>query len=231
MNYIVLNGRDSRQITGLLIQSLPPISKPLMRTQVEEIDGRDGDIVTDLGFSAYDKEVSVGLFGNFNINEVIAFFNGQGTVIFSNEPDKFYNYKIIGQIDYERLLRFRTATVTLHVQPFKYPVNEQPVEVTSGDTVTVTNAGNTESAPTLQIYGSGTVNFSLNGNQIMIIELGTDDYITISASEMNAYKDGVLKNRNVTGSYENLVLGIGENTFSWTGTVTRFVVSNYSRWI
>ena len=120
MNYCILNGIKSTMIKGLLVQSLPPISKPLMRTAIEEIDGRDGDIVTKLGYSAYDKEMTIGLFGDFDIDQVIKYFNSEGTVIFSNEPDKFYNYQIIGQIDFERLIRFRTATVTFHVQPFKY---------------------------------------------------------------------------------------------------------------
>ena len=120
MGYVILNGVKNTMIKGLLVQSLPPISKPLMRTSVEEIDGRDGDVVTQLGYSAYDKEVSVGLFGDYDIDEVIGFFNSEGTVIFSNEPDKFYYYKILQQIDFERLLRFRTATVRFHVQPFKF---------------------------------------------------------------------------------------------------------------
>ena len=92
MNSIILNGNSSTEIQGLLIQSLPPISKPKIRTKVEEIDGRDGDIITKLGYSAYDKEFSIGLYGNFNINEVIAFFDSYGEVIFSNEPDKYYRY-------------------------------------------------------------------------------------------------------------------------------------------
>ena len=95
MNYVILNGVKSNTVKGLLIQSLPSISKPLIRTQIEEIDGRDGDIITKLGYSAYDKEMSIGLFGDFDIDEVIQYFDSEGTVIFSNEPDKFYNYQII----------------------------------------------------------------------------------------------------------------------------------------
>lgn len=52
MNYIILNGVKSNAINGLLIQTLPPISKPLMQTQ---IDGRDVDIVTPQGYSAYEN--------------------------------------------------------------------------------------------------------------------------------------------------------------------------------
>ena len=111
---------SSTLIKGLLIQTLPPISKPLVRTTREEIDGRDGDIITKLGYSAYDKQMQIGLFGDYDIDEVIEYFNTEGTVIFSNEPDKFYYYQIIEQIDFEKLIRFKTATVTFHVQPFKY---------------------------------------------------------------------------------------------------------------
>lgn len=120
MNYIVINGKDSRDVQGLMIQSLPPITKPLIRTEVEEVDGVDGDIVTKLGYSAYDKEILIGLHGDFNIDDVISFFDTEGEITFSNEPDKLYRFMMIEQIDFERLGIFRQATVTVHVQPFKY---------------------------------------------------------------------------------------------------------------
>ena len=123
-NYIILNGNISTNVKGLLISTLPPISKPKMRTQVEEIDGRNGDIITRLGYSAYDKTFNIGLYDDFDINEVIEYFNSEGIVTFSNEPDKYYNYQIIEQIDFERLIRFRTATVKMHMQPFKYSVED-----------------------------------------------------------------------------------------------------------
>lgn len=147
-NYIILNGVNSNTITGLLISKLPPITKPKIRTQTEEIDGRDGDIVTKLGYSAYDKEIEIGLYGNFDINEVIAYFNTEGTIVFSNEADKYYNYQILDQIDYEKLIRFKTAKVKMHVQPFKYPLEETPVDITietinnEAETMSINNTAN-----------------------------------------------------------------------------------------
>ena len=123
-DFIILNGVNSQTIAGLLIQNLPPITKPRIRTNVEEIDGRDGDIVTLLGYGAYDKKFEIGLYGSFDINEIIEYFNSSGTVIFSNEEDKYYNYLIVDPIDFEKLIRYKTAIVTMHVQPFKYSVND-----------------------------------------------------------------------------------------------------------
>ena len=73
--YIIINGQSSLEVNGLMICSLPPITKPKMRATAEEIDGRDGDIVTPLGFSAYDKEIDIGLHGQFDLDDVMDFFN------------------------------------------------------------------------------------------------------------------------------------------------------------
>lgn len=235
-NYITLNGKNSNEINGLLIQELPPISKPQIRTEVEEIDGRDGDIVTKLGFAAYDKEFTVGLYKDFDINEIIAYFNSEGTVVFSNESDKYYNYQIIDQIDFERLVRYRTATVRMHCQPFKYSTEERTRSSTSlaDKTFSITNSGNIYSKPAVTVYGTGTINLSLNGKQLFVIELGeTDNYLTIDADKLEAYQDTTetLMNRLVDGDYNNLKLEVGRNTFTWSGELTKIEVSNYSRWI
>lgn len=129
VNCIELNGEKSTSVKGLIIQSLPPITKPKMRTSKETIDGRDGDIVTKLGYAAYDKEVSIGLHGDFDIDDAIAFFDSEGEVVFGNEPDKYYRYQVIDQIDFERLVRFRTAKVKMHVQPFKHDAVDRTFDI------------------------------------------------------------------------------------------------------
>lgn len=375
-SYIILNGQISTNIQGLLIQNLPPISKPKIRTQIEEIDGRDGDIVTPLGYSAYTKEFSIGLYGDFDINEIIQYFNSEGTVTFSNEEDKYYNYKIIEQIDFERLIRFRTAKVKMHIQPFKYSteadlktftfdttnkfnfsnwynnrsdlsvsgtsfeitesnltlngvgtmllgtftVSTNPLQadiqtienfgaevegntqytlsvtntanfemmvlyydedykylsrvtesitttgnnsftfttpsncsyicfrISNGTSSSVTlsniavqldpiaefdiyNAGNIYSKPTITITGIGNIGVYLNEVQLFQIQLGDLESITIDTTQMEAYNGASLLNRAVTGNYDDFKLNIGKNTISFSGTVSKVEIENYSRWI
>lgn len=356
-DYIILNGVSSQTIAGLLIQSVPPISKPKQRANIEEIDGRDGDIITYLGYGAYDKQFKIGLYGNYDINEIISYFNSQGTVTFSNEDDKYYNYQIIEQIDFNKLLRYKEATVKMHVQPFKYSINDsektfdinnnlivlsnysilsngitvaysngtltvsgtstsdveinmpiteltldsgsytlsalatgtvsgtvnvvessntssfdaltlsnnttvsstatltesetydsiyfsiesgkavnftlnlQLVNNNSNGNISIKNAGNIYSRPTITIAGSGTINLSLNNTQIFSINMGSYSSITIDTTQMEAYNGSTLLNRNVTGNYDNFKLNVGNNTISWSGTVTQIEISNYSRWL
>lgn len=235
-NYIILNGVNSNTLTGLLISKLPPITKPKQRTQTEEIDGRDGDIVTTLGYGAYDKNIDIGLYGDFDIEDIMTYFNSKGTVTFSNEEDKYYNYQIVDQIDFDRLIRFRTAKVKMHVQPFKYSTVEgtRTFNITSEEEITINNSGNYVSKPVISITGSGTINLSVNGYEVLVIELGEDaTTITIDTANMEAYNQNTseLMNRSVTGDYDNLYLNAGSNTISWTGTITQIQITNYSRWL
>lgn len=229
INYIELNGEKSTSVKGLLIQSLPPISKPKMRTSTETIDGRDGDIVTKLGYAAYDKKVGIGLHGDFDIDDAIAFFDSEGEVVFGNEPDKYYRYQILDQIDFERLVRFRTATVKMHVQPFKYDAVDRVFEAI-GKSVTLRNRGNVASRPTVTVYGSGTVSLSVNAVTILTMAIG-DGYITIDSDEMNARHGDALVNRSVSGDYSDLKLNVGENVISCSGDVSEIKVEDYSRWV
>ena len=231
-NYVIINGVNSNTKTGLAISKLPPITKPLMRATREEIDGRDGDIITQLGYSAYDKELEIGLYGTFDIDSIISFFNQSGTITFSNESDKYYNFTILDQIDYESLLKFRTATVKLHCQPFKYEVGETAKTLTSGNN-TVKNKGNIYSKPILSITGSGTISVSLNGNQIFSIDLSEEDDIVIDVENLEAYDpdDNSLLNRCVTGDYDDFKLLAGDNTVSLSGTITSASLTHYSRWL
>lgn len=234
--YIIINGVNSRSIKGLLISELPPISKPAIRVQQEEIDGRDGDIITPLGYAAYDKVVTIGLTYEYDIDDIIEFFNTSGKIVFSNEPDKYYFYAIYNQIDFEKLIRFKTAEVTFHIQPFKYSdtENEQTFNLSgTSSEVQIRNNGNIYSRPTLTITGSEDINFFLNGSQLLTINLGlTTRTIIINCSEMNAYNDnGQFLNRLVSGDYDNIKLKVGNNVLSFTGTVNQVVISDYSRWI
>lgn len=234
-NYIILNGKDSRYIDGFLIQKLPPITKPKIRTEVEEINGRDGDIVTPLGYSAYDKELKIGLYGNYRIDDIISYFDSSGKVTFSNEIDKFYRYQIVEQIDFERLVRFKTATVNFHVQPFKYSnVDIEKDFYTETETsVIVRNGGNCQSKPIITVVGLGTILLKINGRTVLniVMDKNTPESITIDSEKMEAYNGNVLKNRQVSGDYDNCVLNVGANEISWDGNVARLTFNNYTRWI
>lgn len=236
--YIIINGVSSKTINGLLIQSLPPITKPKIRTEIEEIDGRDGDIVTTLGYAAYDKPLSIGLKGDYNVDDIIEYFNTSGEVTFSNELDKVYKFAIYDSIDFNKLIRFRTANINLHVQPFKYSTDEPAItwNTTGSESVAfipVRNTGNIYSKPKITITGANDIGVYLGDTQIFNIALAAaGETIIIDSAEMNATDaEGNYLNRQVAGDYSNFVLATGVNNIKVTGSPTKVIIDNYSRWI
>lgn len=115
MDYIILNGISSETVPGIEIKTLPTIMKPAMRTQVEEIDGKSGNFVFPIGYAAYTRSFQIIIKDFSYLDEIISFFNSEGTAIFSNEPDKYYRYMITEPIVFEPI-----TTIEMRVQPFKY---------------------------------------------------------------------------------------------------------------
>ena len=230
-NYIVWNNIDSRDINGLLICELPPITKPQMRVKETAIDGVDGSIIEELGYESYDKTIAVGLKIGADIDEVIEYFTGNGEITFSNEPNKYYKARIIKSIDYDRLLRYRTAKVTFRVQPFKYASDEVEIQ-SDGDknSISVVNKGNYTAKPIITIKGTDVVDLSVNGIVVCRYAFQNgDDTVIIDSEKQDAYYGNVLKNRNMIGDFP--ILKKGKNVISWSGAVESVRIKNYSRWL
>lgn len=228
--HVIINGTSSETLQGLQVLSLPPIKKPRMRTSIAQIDGRPGDIVTRLGYEAYDRAITVLLHHTYDTEAISAFFNSSGKIVFSNEPDRVYDFETIEEINFEKAARWKTATVTFHVQPYKLAYPAESV-IVQGASAALNNQGNTDSAPRLMIDGSGDVAVRLDGSQIFEISMPTGGRITIDAATMDAYASGVLANRSVIGSYDNFRLSPGSHSLECTGSVNGLVIENVSRWV
>lgn len=232
MSKINWKGIDSDTITGLIISELPPISKPKMKTTITKIDGRDGDIIEELGYESYTKSIKVGLSKNYNIDEVIKYFTGSGDLIMSNEPDKAYKCQIIEKVDYNKLLRFKTATVKFYTQPFKYKKDEPKaiLNIDGETSMTVDNIGLEKSKPIIKLTGSGTVAIQLNGTTVFnYIFPENETEVIVDSIQEEAYLNGFYKNRNMTGEFP--ILEVGENTISWSGNLTKIEIEPKSRWL
>lgn len=231
MAYFIWKNINSNDIKGLIVTALPPITKPRMRTQVLTLDGRDGSIITPLGFEAYKKKIKIGLTKGYDIDNLIAWLTGASTLILSTEPDKYYNAQIIESIDFEKLLKYKTAEITLEVQPFKFSTTERQktFNTTGLQQIKVVNSGNYTAKPTMTIHGSGTINFYVNGEQQFTLELQENDSVTLDSANQEAYDVNGLRNRIMDGNF--IVLETGTNTLTWTGTITEIEIEKFSRWL
>ena len=232
MAKIIWKNIDSETITGLIITDIPPISKPKMKTTITKIDGRDGDIIEELGYESYTKSISIGLTRNYDIDEVMKYFTGEGELIISDEPDKVYKSQIIEKIDYERLIRFKTAVVKFYTQPYKYLKDEKSIslEINNESSLKVNNVGLEKSKPKITLEGTGTIEIALNGSNLFKYTFPENETkVVVDSLEEEAYLDNVLKNRNMLGTFP--ILEVGENTISWYGSLSKITIEPKSRWL
>ena len=231
MEYFIFNSIDSRTVKGVVVTELPPITKPKMRVQTTTIDGRDGAIVTPLGYEAYTKTLKIGLTRGYDVDNILAWLNGSGMLQMSNEPERYYKAQVIEQIDYEKLLRFKTASIKFLVQPFKYSSVERmkTFNTTGLTSIEIRNAGNYTAKPLITIYGSGKINVALNGLQIFTLDMTSDTAITLDCDEQEAYNGNLLKNRQMDGDFP--VFAKGKNVISWSGSVDKIEITHFSRWL
>ncbi len=231
MNYIIFNEKDSRDMVGLLISELPPISKPNMRVRETTVDGVDGSTYEELGYESYNKSVVIGLRIGADVDKIIEYFTGEGKVVFSNEPTKYYKAKITKQIDFARLLRYKVATVNFRVQPFKYDnIEVERVSQAGKTSMVIENNGNHTAKPAIEIVGSGEIRLTVNGNEMFKYTFPSgDNAVVIDSEKQDAYFGVDLKNRNMYGEFP--IFDKGSNVVSWEGDVESVKITRYSRWL
>ena len=220
MSYFIFKGKHSDD-AKIIVEKLPPIVKPAKRYQQIVIDGKYETDYEVTGYEPYVKSIPIGLW-NADLYRVIDWLDGEGTLILSSEPDKYYNARVVERIDYDKSLRFRKANIPFLVQPVKYSTQE--CETTERK---LFNQGNINCFPLMTIYGSGYVGVYVNG--VLVCTVNVSGYITLDGEAQDATKDGVLKNRLMVGTFPEFIPGA--NVLTFTGTVTNVITKVRSRWI
>lgn len=230
MSNITFKGTTDTAL-GVVTESISWYKKPQKRSESVLIENSDGAIVNELGFAPLVIPAVIGLKSAAVIDDVIAWIDGSGVLICSDDPLKYRNARILEQIDYDKLIRFKKAAIEFLIEkPFRYVLNESDVVETSFP-ATYVNAGALISKPLLKVSGTGTVVFVVNGTTLTYVF--DTAYVYIDCDTMDAYYLTTLKNRNlsITGNVYP-TLSVGSNTISITsGTITSIVITPRTRFI
>lgn len=225
MAYFIFNGIDSRNYNMYLIKTPNRVRPPRIYTEQVPYGG-DGSIINPLGYGSYDLPLQVGITNTTYLDDICGWLTGTGKLIVSEDLDKYVTVYFLEQIDFEKLMKFKTASITARCQPFRYLVQDQPMTF-SDKTFTVKNTGNYIAKPCITIQGSGSCSISVNGTKVFDV---TDLPITVDSLNFESYYDGINKNRAKIGDY--IELKPGSNTISITGdNVGNIEIRRCSRWL
>jgi predicted phage tail component-like protein len=220
MPYFIFKDIDSTGI--LIVNKLPSIFKPERDMELIPVQGRDGYLTNDLGsYRSAIKTVECTIRDLSDIDYICNWLDGDGDVIFSNEPTKVYKAVIKNQIEFSKIIReFHSFIIQFECQPHKYMATNDVITLTTSP-ATINNIGMINSKPVIKIYGTGTIVITINGHSIMMNNVVTS--VTLDSDIENAFSSAGNMNNDMTGEFQDLIPGV--NTISWTGTVTKVEVT------
>ncbi|WP_027309424.1 distal tail protein Dit [Caloramator sp. ALD01] len=215
---------------GLKVRKRPPICQAETKNIKIEIPGRDGYLIysdnTRKGFT-----IPVEFFfstDNYiqNIRQIKEWLSGEGNLIFSDEPDKYYKATVYSAFNIEiALQKLGQFIVLFDCQPFAYAVNNNLITLTAPGNIN--NPGNIESQPRITVYGQGNITLNINDNIIQLIDVVNS--ITVDSELFDCYKGNELKNNCMIGEFPTLKPD--DNSISWEGKIYRIEIIPNWRWI
>lgn len=225
MPYFILNNIISTDY--LTIETLPSIVRATKDIEKKEVLGRDGFLTHDHGsYRSTVKNVVCWIKNLDNLDLICSWLTGSGDVVFSNEPEKVYEFTIINQIDFSKIIReFHKFIITFECQPKKKNIDNPLITLESAGTIF--NSGTAISKPIIKVYGNGNIDLNINGNIINLTNVS--EYVTLDSNLQDSFKGLDYKNYEMNGKFP--LLKTENNNISWTGTVDKVEITPNWRWL
>lgn len=222
---IYFNGNRSLDM-NLFLEEYPTISIATEEFEEVPVDGRSGNLIINKGtypdkkipftFTILSPQIEIDFERVYEwLTEI-----KDNRLVFGRE-DRCYKVKkvIFGDIQKE----FRSIgefKVTFLCEPFSEDLTPIINEITSNNFKMYYN-GNAPGDTLIKIYGSGNIQLTINGETMLIKNV--NNYVEIDSYKMQVRdQDKTAKDNDTLGDFS--LLEKGENTISYTGTVTKIIV-------
>lgn len=227
---LIVYGGGSSADYGIVVSEAPSFDKPTKRSNVFNVQGRNGSIIfQDGSFDDVTRSYKVWIAEENNdladkVNAVSGWLyskSGYQRLEDSFEPDVFRlaYYNGSGNISNE-LMSYGETTLTFTCRPERFlKSGEQEIEVQNGDSIF--NPTMFDAKPLIHIEGSGVVTFNISGTAIVA---NITDFINIDCDRLDAYRlPSENRNAYISGTFPKILSGA--NTIGITGTVSKVTIT------
>ena len=197
--YFVFNNVDSRTM-GVRVVSYPPILRANLRATTVTLPGRPGELTQIEGvdiYEPYTRAMTIASAGA-DMQTVLNWLRGSGTMILGNEPDYAYSVRLDAQLQMDKqYTNMWSGSLQMRTEPFKRAsAASSAIEVTTSGT-TVNNPGNVPARPKITLTGSGSATLTIGGKTLTFTGLtsGTvvdlqNQWIIVSGSPVAGIASG-----------------------------------------
>ena len=182
------------------------IARAAKRYETIEIEGRDGAIFNELGYSYVERPIYVQCLNIDKIDDILAWLDGEGEFEYKGRKTiaRFYS-----ELDPQRDTIIRIIDTNFIRDPFWTKTEDDFVTATNN----IENTGNIYSRPILRLEKTDyeDVDIEIAGIRFQYT-FEDDEYVEIDCEEKTALYEGLNRNRQLTIGYEFPKLSPGNNT-------------------
>lgn len=211
-------------VFGLCVYDTPEIPVPHRDIEIKEIRGRNGSLTKKYAYKNIEFDVILNLMDTTGIKNTIRqikpwILNGK-KISFSDDPGFYYQivHGFIPDNIENTLGIYGFFAAKFIAKPFQY--KETAMEVIKTTPKTFAYSGTVEGEPYIKVVGSGDVAITLNGSVFQLNNIVS--YLELDSESKQVYKGTSPQGVNMTGEFPKLKPG--NNTISWTGTVTEIQI-------
>lgn len=230
-DYFIWNGVKSTDY-GIHVSEHPPITVPAERQTFTNVPGRPGSLTTLEGDDVYDDMTltcTCWVDDGAKAPEIARWLKGSGKVTFATRLGGYYEARVTNQISFEQVVKgrpHRSFAVNFRCKPFWYQEENEMLTYTTQPFI-LNNPGSVYSEPVITVYGAGDIILAIGTELVEINGLKTS--ITLDTPLMEAYNGTDDMNSYLNGEFPTFAPG--DNTFSWTGTVSKVEITPNWRYL
>lgn len=201
------------------------LAKAAQKYEVTDIEGKDGAIYNELGYSDINRPIKVQILDVSKLDDILAWLNGEGEFEYKDRKTivRFYN-----ELEPERNACLKTIDTNFIRAPFWYKKIDNYVTVTNA----VTNEGNIASRPVIRLEkgNSNDVELTIGGVRFVYYFKG-ETYVEIDCEQMSVLYNGLRRNRQIEIGYQFPKLEIGNNIITKHSGDTTIKIKRKDRWL
>ena len=231
MSYMIFRGVSTESLAGVAVSKMPSHKRAAMRYTEYYVQGRDGALHIDEGYSNMELEAQLVLIDAAAETRqlVNAWAQGTGKLILSDDPAKAYRASVKKEIKWTRTRGNRgfydTARIMFDCEPYMYEAAESVLTVT--ETQTISNPGTAVALPKIVVTGSGNATFTIGGKQVTISNMSSSVPVTLDCENGYIFADSGAM--SMTGEFPEIPLGV--STITVGSGVTSLEISPQWRWV
>ena len=201
------------------------LARASQRVEMTEIEGKDGAIYDELGYSVIERPIKVQILDVTKLDDILIWLNGEGVLEYKGRRTiaRFYS-----ELEPIRNSCIKIIDTTFIRDPFWYKIVDEFVIVPG----TVINYGNIPSRPIIRLEkgNSSTVDLTIGGVRFSY-NFNNESYVEIDCEEMTVKYEGLNRNRQIQISYDFPKLEVGENTITIHSGNAIVKIKRKDRWL